>query len=304
MCCISYLESRHLKSRLNNNNPDSLYGCQDFLLAKCILKGQNREVQNGQGIYMKKRKKKHKYRQIAVLGFSTVVLISCLFLYAYQEGIIQFNNDSGKVNQEYSQEELSTEENRENINVSLDVNIIYQFPDMPSGCEVTSLAMVLNYIGIDVTNKYLADNYLDSSTYDMSESFVGNVYDDNSFGCFAPVIVRTANDFFEDNNYQYEAVNVSESTKQQLIGYLCDNKPVIIWNTQDMQPTYIEEYNLNGYKFTWWGNEHCVVLCGYNEEDNTFEIADSIAGKVRRDADTFFKRYEDMLSQAVIINNK
>ncbi len=254
---------------------------------------------------MKKRKKKHKYRQIAVLWFSTVVLISCLFLYAYQEGIIQFNNnDSGEVNQEYFQEELSTEENRENINVSLDVNVIYQFPDMPSGCEVTSLAMVLNYIGIDVTNKYLADNYLDSSTYDMSESFVGSVYDDNSFGCFAPVIVRTANDFFEDNNYQYEAVNVSESTKEQLIGYLCDNKPVIIWNTQDMQPTYIEEYNLDGYKFTWRDNEHCVVLCGYNEEDNTFEIADSIAGKVRRDADTFFERYEDMLSQAVIINNK
>ena len=219
---------------------------------------------------MKKRKKKHKYRQIVVLGFSTLVLISCLFLYAYQEGVIQFNhNNAGKVSREYSHEELSTEENRENINVSLDVNVIYQFPDMPSGCEVTSLTMVLNYMGINVTNKYLADNYLDSSTYGMSESFV-----------------------------------ISESSKEQLIGYLCDNKPVIIWNTQDMQPTYIEEYKLNGYKFTWRGNEHCVVLCGYNEEDNTFEIADSIAGKVRRDADTFFKRYEDMLSQAVIINNK
>lgn len=110
--------------------------------------------------------------------------------------------------------------------------------------------------------------------------------------------------FFEDNNYQYEAVNASESTKEQLIGYLCDNKPVIIWNTEDMHSTYIEEYNFNGYKFIWRGYEHCVVLCGYNEEDNTFEIADSIAGKVRRDADTFFERYEDMLSQAVIINNK
>lgn len=159
---------------------------------------------------MKKRKKKHKYRQIAVLGFSTVVLISCLFLYAYQEGIIQFNynnyvevdqdniqENTQEHTQEYSQEELSKEENRENTNVSLDVNVIYQYPDMPSGCEVTSLTMVLNYMGIDVTNKYLADNYLDSSTYDMFESFVGSVYNDNSFGCFAPVIVRTANDFLK-----------------------------------------------------------------------------------------------------------
>jgi hypothetical protein len=147
-----------------------LFTCQDFLLAKCILKGQNREVQNGQGIYMKKRKKKHKYRQIAVIGFSTVVLISCLFLYAYQEGIIQFNYNNyvevdqdniqentqehtqehtQEYSQEYFQEELSKEENRENTNVSLDVNVIYQYPDMPSGCEVTSLTMVLNYMGID-----------------------------------------------------------------------------------------------------------------------------------------------------------
>lgn len=186
--------------------------------------------------------------------------------------------------------------------VSLAVNVIYQYPDMPSGCEVTALTMVLNYMGINVTNKYLADNYLDSSTYDMFESFVGSVYDDSSFGCFAPVIVRTANDFFADNNYEYRAVNVSESTKEQLIGYLHDNKPVIIWNTENMSPTYTKKYNLDGYEFTWHANEHCVVLCGYNEEDNTFEIADSIAGKVRRDADTFYRRYEDMLSQAVIIN--
>ena len=91
---------------------------------------------------MKKRKKKHKYRQIAVFGFSMVVLISCLFLYAYQEGIIQFNYNNyvevdqdniqentqehtqehtQEYSQEYSQEELSKEENRENTNVSLDV---------------------------------------------------------------------------------------------------------------------------------------------------------------------------------------
>lgn len=218
-----------------------------------------------------------------------------------QEETIQEETTQEAVSQN---EEVTTKESGSNNSVSLAVNVIYQYPDMPSGCEVTALTMVLNYMGINVTNKYLADNYLDASTYDMFESFVGSVYDDSSFGCFAPVIVKTADAFFDDNNYEYKAVNISGSTKEQLIDYLHDNKPVIIWNTEDMRPTYLKEYNLDGYQFTWHGNEHCVVLCGYNEKNNTFEIADSIAGKVIRDADIFFQRYEEMLSQAVIINNK
>ena len=71
-----------------------------------------------------------------------------------------------------------------------------------------------------------------------------------------------------------------------------------------MKTTYIKEYNIDGNIFTWYANEHCVVICGYDKDNNTVEIADSIAGKVTRDADTFFQRYEDMLSQAVYIRVK
>lgn len=188
--------------------------------------------------------------------------------------------------------------------VSLPVNIIYQYPDMPSGCEITSLTMILNYMGINVSNKYLADNYLDTNEYDMFKSFVGSVYDDHSFGCFAPVIVKAANNFFADNNINAEAVDISGSTRDEIYDYIEDGDPVIIWNTQEMKTTYIKEYNIDGNIFTWYANEHCVVICGYDKDNNTVEIADSIAGKVTRDADTFFQRYEDMLSQAVYIRVK
>lgn len=188
--------------------------------------------------------------------------------------------------------------------VSLPVNIIYQYPDMPSGCEITSLTMTLNYIGINVSNKYLADNYLDTTEYDMFKSFVGSVYDDHSFGCFAPVIVKAANSFFMDNNINAEAVDISGSTREEIYDYIEDGDPVIIWNTEDMLPTKNEVYYIDGNEFIWYDNEHCVVICGYDKNNNTVEIADSIAGKVTRDADTFFQRYEDMLSQAVYIRVK
>ena len=188
--------------------------------------------------------------------------------------------------------------------VSLPVNIIYQYPDMPSGCEITSLTMTLNYIGINVSNKYLADNYLDTTEYDMFKSFVGSVYDDHSFGCFAPVIVKAANSFFMDNNINAEAVDISGSTREEIYDYIEDGDPVIIWNTEDMLPTKNEVYYIDGNEFIWYDNEHCVVICGYDKNNNNVEIADSIAGKVTRDADTFFQRYEDMLSQAVYIRVK
>ena len=188
--------------------------------------------------------------------------------------------------------------------VSLPVNIIYQYPDMPTGCEITSLTMTLNYIGINVSNKYLADNYLDTTEYDMFKSFVGSVYDDHSFGCFAPVIVKAANSFFMDNNINAEAVDISGSTREEIYDYIEDGDPVIIWNTEDMLPMKNEVYYIDGNEFIWYDNEHCVVICGYDKNYNTVEIADSIAGKVTRDADTFFQRYEDMLSQAVYIRVK
>lgn len=272
------------------------------------------------------KKKKRKSRQIVMLGISFLALIVCLFFYADYKEIIDISNilKSSKVNNvaesektsvsddiqtenEAAQDEYETGNETDNAtenlteNISLDVKVIYQYPDMPSGCEITSLTMVLNYMGIDVTNDYMADNYLDSSTYNMFTSFVGSVYNDNSFGCYAPVIVNAANKFFADRALDYEAVNISNSTREQIVDILSDGRPVIIWNTEDMKSTYAKTYTIDGNSFEWMTNEHCVVFCGYNEQDNTVEVADSIAGKVVRDADTFFQRYNDVLSQAVYI---
>lgn len=217
------------------------------------------------------------------------------------ETVNETDNATENVSEDVSIADEQQESTQGYVNVSLDVKVIYQYPDMPSGCEITSLTMVLNYMGIDVTNDYMADNYLDSSTYNMFTSFVGSVYNDNSFGCYAPVIVNAANKFFSDRALDYEAVNISNSTREQIIDILSDGRPVIIWNTEDMKTTYAKTYTIDGNSFEWMTNEHCVVLSGYNEQENTVEVADSIAGKVVRDADTFFQRYNDVLSQAVYI---
>jgi len=195
---------------------------------------------------------------------------------------------------------------KRNRSVSLDlsVEVINQMPNMPSGCEVTSLTMVLNYLGIEVTNYYLADNYLPNDTYDLNRSFVGNVYANNSFGCYAPVITKTANDYLKSIKSDYKAFNITGSSRKDLLSYVASGIPVIIWNTEEMAETEVEYYYFEDEEMEWHTNEHCVVLCGYNMIDNTVTVADSISGYVYRDADTFFSRYEDLEEQAVIIKKR
>ena len=42
----------------------------------------------------------------------------------------------------------------------IEVTPIYQEPELPAGCEITSLDMLLNYLGFDVDKVDLSDKYL------------------------------------------------------------------------------------------------------------------------------------------------
>lgn len=46
-----------------------------------------------------------------------------------------------------------------------------QYPELPTGCEITSLTSVLNYYGYDVDKEVMADDYLEKG----SGSFYKNV---------------------------------------------------------------------------------------------------------------------------------
>ena len=70
-----------------------------------------------------------------------------------------------------------------------------QLPELPTGCEVTSLTMVLNYLGYDADKTDIAANYLEKGDYpdaNPNTTFVGTPFDKASYGCFAPVITDCA----------------------------------------------------------------------------------------------------------------
>ena len=80
------------------------------------------------------------------------------------------------------------------------VPYIDQTKEWPTGCESVSAVMLLQYLGMDISVEQFVDFYLektplfekDGNLYggDPRRVFVGNPADDQSMGCYAPVIKK------------------------------------------------------------------------------------------------------------------
>lgn len=190
---------------------------------------------------------------------------------------------------------------------NIDIQCILQMPELPTGCEITSLTMVLNYLGINADKCDMADNWLMKGTVGKvhpNDYFLGNPRDNNSYGCYAPVIINCANTYLEAiGRTDLTVRNLTGSQFEDLLKEIDKGNPVIIWATVDMkEPYYTRTWNLNGKDFTWKSGEHCLVLTGYDIGGNKVYVADPLKGNVSYSLDIFKDRYEKMYSQAVLVD--
>jgi len=188
----------------------------------------------------------------------------------------------------------------------LPVEHISQLPELPTGCEITALTTVLNYLGFNTDKLNMAENYLkyaDSFEGNFYDYFIGDPTQGNGWGCFAPAITLAAQEFLEDNNSTLKAHNISGASLQTLFEEVADGNPVIVWSTSKWgtETTYTP-IKINGNTvFNWPSNEHCVVLTGFNLEKNTVYISDPLDDIVERDLTEFAKAYSAYYKQAVVI---
>lgn len=189
----------------------------------------------------------------------------------------------------------------------LEVEAVLQNPELPTGCEVTALTTLLNYLGYDVTKIEMANNYLPCTSnggVTFDEYFVGSPYDKNSFGCFAPVIVRTAEAYFEAiNETDRKIENVTDSEFEDMFTHVAKGNPVVIWATINLHEPVKKYYwdTPDGTPVYFYGYEHCMVLTGYDLDKNLVYVSDPQKGNVSYDLELFKLRYEQLGSQAVII---
>ena len=129
--------------------------------------------------------------------------------------------------------------------VLLKVKTICQHPDYPTGCEITSLWMLLHYYGTETDIETLADQLPKGAlpheeggaTFagNPEREFIGDPCKNDSYGVFNGPIAALANEYRPGAAAKY-GVNLT-----QIKELLDEGNPVIAWNTTD-EETYRVEY--------------------------------------------------------------
>lgn len=186
---------------------------------------------------------------------------------------------------------------------SVAVPTILQNPELPTGCESTSLAMALNTLGFSVEKTTIVDQYLVRATEDYKVGFSGDPYSSEGAGIWPPGLARTARNYLREQSTMRWAHDLSGDSLEELYSYIAAGYPVLLWVTSDYGSPNFTGYNYDyhGKTYQWYGNEHCVVLAGYSKTNNTVTLVDPLQGEITQDASTIANIYNEVGSYAVAI---
>ena len=197
----------------------------------------------------------------------------------------------------------SVKEEKARINLTC----IYQRPELPTGCEITSAYMILKYYRFPISKVRFANKYFEvkEKKTDFRYSFVGDPYSEYGLGCYAPAVVLAFNRYFDVCESDMRAFNYTGYTFESLLNEVAMGNPVVIWGTQYMkEPFYGSYFSCGDDVIRWISQEHCMVLGGYDLKRKTVYIYDPLAGPVEYDMDLFKKRFLQLGSQAVIVRDR
>ena len=172
--------------------------------------------------------------------------------------------------------------------VILPLEELSQYPELPTGCEVTSLTMALNTLGCKVSKTEFAENYLEyNDSYVIG--FCGDPFADDGAGTFPPGIAVSVQNYAAATGEKVSVYDSSGLSLNYLYRFIDAGCPVLVWTTYYMdEPMETDDGEFyNGKYYMWYDNEHCVTLYGYDTEAGTVEIADPIEGLMTVDAASF-----------------
>lgn len=190
--------------------------------------------------------------------------------------------------------------------IQLEAQPILQNPELPTGCEITSLAMALRYHGYSISKEKLADQYLEKAapgTVSYRTAFWGDPRKEDSFGCYAPVITKAANRFLAKKKSACMAYNLTGTPLDDLLVEIRMGYPVIVWGSMYINGEIVFSYgwDIDGETVTWPSNEHCMLLVGFDMEANSVIVCDPLAGITSYDKSAFQHHYDTMEQQAIVI---
>lgn len=250
-----------------------------------------------------------------------------------KEVIYNSDDQQGKKAGSYEVTEMETETQSETVAVGLesaqifaevkksdsgtqltDFDIIEQYPELPTGCEITAMTMVLNYYGYQVNKVTMALDYMpkvQAEFYrsedgrltgpDLENFFVGDPTEETGYICGTGAIVTAANRYLADVGSDLTAVAIKNAQPEKLYDLIDQGTPVVIWCTINMEDRAETDgwYREDGTYMEWSTNDHGAVLIGYDED--TVIVADPIYSRITVSRDQFEKIFAERGGQCVIL---
>jgi uncharacterized protein YvpB len=196
--------------------------------------------------------------------------------------------------------------------VLIDAPIINQLPELPRGCEVTSLAMLLQYANVSVDKMTLASEIKkDTTSYKVSNGkiyfghpnngFVGNMYTKNQpgLGVYHQPIKDLAEKYLPG-----QIKDLTGSPFNELKIHLSDKRPVwVITNTtyKKLPSNQFQTWHTPSGVIDITYKEHSVLLTGFDEKYVYFN--DPLTGEKNKKAPIvdFEESWVQMGSQAITV---
>ncbi|MBS4195101.1 C39 family peptidase [Lederbergia citri] len=255
-------------------------------------------------------------RQTFISGFFSFIAIIVFGATIYFYGIDRTYSEKTEEAPQYIKAANSTEQKEKTAiikienKVLIDAPVIKQFPELPRGCEVTTLAMLLGSAGVEVDKMTLAEEIKRDPTPrtinngeihfgNPHKGFVGNMYTFNEpgLGVYHEPILELA-----ENYLPKKMVNLSGQSFDELKIPISDGRPVwVIINSQyrELEDSYFQIWHTKDGKVRITMKEHSVLITGYDDQFVYFN--DPLTGKKNKKAPIkdFEKSWVQMGSQAL-----
>lgn len=193
--------------------------------------------------------------------------------------------------------------------------VIWQLPELPTGCEITAFTMVLNYYGYKVSKEAMGIRFLprtDAEFHrdkkgkligpDLNKYFVGDPSTDTGYICGTQAIITAVERYFHSIKSDSKVIDMTGSEPSDLYRLVSKDTPVTVWVTIEMKDRTEPEgwYTKNGDYVDWCTLDHGAVLIGYDE--NTVTIADPLSGIITYEKKQFESVFKSRGNRCLIIN--
>jgi len=181
----------------------------------------------------------------------------------------------------------------------LGVKHLSQLPEMPMGCEITSLTMSLNYKGHHLDKMAMARRMTYSNNYDPTEGFSGSPYriqaDHIYQSIFPQALIKTAKKYRKDSSV------FTGASSMMIEQEVRKGNPVIAYVTYQFKAPVKKTYRFNGKAMRLVENMHVLVVSGVDRKH--FYVTDPIDPRSRYAVDkrTFINRFDSTGRMALVI---